>query len=130
LAATITPSNTPPNTPQLRPTLRATSTVKAAGTITVAVPGPLTFNFDITWRLSSEIPEEAIATVTVYPSGGEGDYTYTWDEQLVENPFEYPWRLCKGNPSTLTVESADGQIVIKKYFERPPCPTPTPTPPP
>ena len=125
LAATITPSNTPTNTPQFQPTLRATSIVRATETITNAAPGALTFTFDISWRLSSENPAEAIATVTIYPSGGGGDYTYTWDEQPVENPFEYPWRLCKGNPSTLTVESADGQKAIEKYYERPPCPTPT-----
>jgi len=125
LAPTITPSKTPSNTPQFQPTVKATGTVRATGTITNVAPGALTFTFDISWRLSSENPEEAIATVTIYPFGGGGDYSYTWDEQPVENPFEYPWRVCKGNPSTLTVESADGQIAIRKYFGRPPCPTPT-----
>jgi hypothetical protein len=128
LAATITPSNTPSNTPQFQLTLRATSTVRATGTITTEVPGPLTFTFEITWRLSSENPEKATATVAIHPKGGGGGYKYFLEGQLVGNPVEYDWVLCKGNPFNLIVESADGQRVSQNYFERPPCPTPTFTP--
>ena len=123
LAATITPSSTPRPQPQvtLRPTIAITSTATASS----SEAGPLNFSFELSWRVSSEDPNEAIATVNIYPSGGGAGYKYTWDEQPVTNPFEYNWRVCKGNPSSLTVESADGQKVTKSYFERPPCPAPT-----
>ena len=72
---------------------------------------------------------EAIATVTIYPSGGGGDYEYFMGGQPVDGPiFEYTWRVCKANPQSLTVVSADGQSVTQSYYEQPPCPTPTPTP--
>ena len=128
LAATITPSTTPG--PQPRPTLRPTRSVTGTPAAPPADSGPLSFTFDITWRISSDDPMEATATVNIFPSGGGGGYNYTWDEQPVKNPFEYNWRVCKGNPSSITVESADGQKVSQDYFERPPCPTPTIPPPP
>jgi hypothetical protein len=125
LAATVTPSGTP----LLLPTLRPTRSPVPAQTVISTVSGPLSFSYEISWRLSPDDPMEAIATVKIFASGGGGGYTYFRDGFEVEgSTFEYLWRVCKGNPGTLTVNSADGQSLSQTYFEDPPCPTPTPSP--
>jgi hypothetical protein len=138
LAPTVTPSHTPTRRPLATRTREGTST--PSSTEDPGSAGPLTFHFDIVWRLHPTIPNESIATVTVNAEGGGGGYRYyigcensavsqclPTDE--VDGPvFEYTWRNCMGNPQSLTVTSADGQSVTVNFYENPPCPTPTPTP--
>jgi hypothetical protein len=138
LAATVTASNTPTRRPLPTRTREGSST--PSGTEIPGSPGPLTFHYEIVWRLHPTDPSESIATVTVNAEGGGGGYRYymgcenTQESQClptdeVDGPiFEYMWRNCRGNPQSLTVTSADGQSVTVKYYENPPCPTPTPTP--
>ncbi|MGB3716426.1 MAG: hypothetical protein WA996_18555 [Candidatus Promineifilaceae bacterium] len=127
LAATVTASHTPTRRPQATRTREGSST--PSGTKVPGSDGPLNFHFDIVWRLHPTDPIESIATVTINPAGGGGDYRYYMGIDEVEGPvFEYKWRNCMGNPQSLTVTSADGQSVTVDYFENPPCPTPTPTP--
>lgn len=124
LAATLTPSSTP------RP--RITATTRPGGTPS-ATPadtgGPLTFTYNITWRLKDAAARQAIATVTINARGGSGEYTYYRDDLSVDGPvFEYEWATCSGNPGSLRVDSSDGQTARQDYFQNPPCPTFTPTP--
>ena len=124
LAATLTLSPTPRPTATARPggTSRPTSTPSDAG-------GPLSFTYNITWRLKDASATQAIATVTIDAKGGSGVYTYYRDDLRVDGPvFEYEWATCSGNPGSLRVDSTDGQTARTEYFENPPCPTATPTP--
>lgn len=118
LAATLTPTKMPtrPLVPTRTHTLTPTSTVNQ---------GPLSFTYEINWRL--ENAKDAVATVNFYPKGGDGEYTYYRDDLLVNGPvFEYRWTTCTGNPGSLRVDSADGQTSRVDYFEQAPCPTATP----
>jgi hypothetical protein len=124
LAATLTPSSTPRPTATARPggTARPTSTPPDAG-------GPLSFTYNISWRLKDASATQAVATVTIDAKGGSGVYFYYRDDLRVAGPvFEYEWATCSGNPGSLRVDSTDGQTARTEYFENPPCPTPTPTP--
>lgn len=122
LAPSLTPSATPSRRPTFTPRPGATATTAEAG-------GPLTFTYNITWRLKDAAAKLAIATVTINARGGGGDYTYYRDDLPVDGPvFEYEWATCRGNPGSLRVDSGDGQTRRIEYFENPPCPTPTPTP--
>jgi hypothetical protein len=122
LAASLTPSVTPSRRPTNTPRPGVTSTSANAG-------GPLTFTYNITWRLKDASATVAIATVTFNVKGGSGVYTYFRDELQVDGPvFEYEWATCRGNPGSLRVDSSDGQSSRVEYFQNPPCPTATPTP--
>jgi hypothetical protein len=124
LAATLTPSATPSRRPSStpRPAVTASATAADAG-------GPLSFTYNINWRIKDASAKTAIATVTINAKGGGGGYTYFRDDLEVDGPvFEYEWATCSGNPGSLRVDSADGQTSRQEYFEQPPCPTPTPTP--
>jgi hypothetical protein len=127
LAATVTASHTPTRRPL--PTRTREGSGTPSGTEIPGSPGPLTFHFEIAWRLHPTDPIESIATVTIYAEGGGGGYRYYMALEEMEGPvFEYTWRNCMGNPQSLTVTSADGQSATVNYYENPPCPTPTPTP--
>ncbi len=127
LAATVTPSHTPTRRPN--PTVTQEGTVDPSATDSQPSTGPLTFHYQIDWRLNPSDPLESFATVTVTAAGGGGGYIYLWDEIEQDGPiWEYSWRSCKGDPHSITVNSADGQSVTVNYFENPPCPTPMPTP--
>jgi hypothetical protein len=122
-------------TPSLTPTTPPLATSTQAGTSEPTATesqgdlGPLSFHYEIVWRLDPSDPMQSIATVTITASGGGGGYEYFWDTFPVDGPiFEYTWRSCYGDPHSITVTSADGQSVTVKYFQNPPCPTPTPTP--
>jgi hypothetical protein len=118
LAATLTLTKAPtrPPLPTETHTLTPTSGVNQ---------GPLSFTYEISWRIENE--KDAIATVNFYPKGGDGEYTYYRDDLLVDGPvFEYRWATCTGNPGSLRVDSADGQTSRVDYFEQTPCPTATP----
>jgi len=123
LASTLVPSSTP------RP--RATATARPGGSTSTPpdAGGPLSFTYQISWRLKDASAKQAIATVTIDAKGGSGVYTYFRDDLPVDGPiFEYEWATCSGNPGSLRVDSTDGQTARTEYFENPPCPTPTPTP--
>jgi hypothetical protein len=98
-------------------------------TVTEIVTSQLSFTYEISWELVGGDPPEAMATVNIFPTGGEEPYQYFRDEQPVEgSTFQYLWRICRDNPGTFMVTSADGQSAIQQYFTAPPCPTtPTPT---
>jgi hypothetical protein len=118
---TASPSHTP------RPTSTRETVRTATPTTTSGNAGPLSFTYEINWRLKDEKATMAIATVTILATGGGGEYKYYRDDLPVDGPvFEYEWRTCQGNPGSLRVDSADGQSVRTDYFENPPCPTPTP----
>ena len=121
LAATLTPSRTPRPTATVGQS-RPTPTPPDAG-------GPLSFTYQISWRLKDASGTQAIATVTIEAKGGSGAYIYYRDDLRADGPvFEYEWAACSGNPGSLRVDSTDGQTARIDYFENPPCPTPTPTP--
>lgn len=118
LAATLTPTKTPTRPPV--PT--GTHTPIPTSNVTQE---PLIFTYEINWRIGNE--KDAIATVSFYPKGGGGEYTYYRDDLPVDGPeFEYRWATCAGNPGSLRVDSADGQTSRVNYFERAPCLTATP----
>lgn len=137
-SATTLPTSTPIR-PTLAPTLAPTVTPRVQPTVPAAGPsrtptaqatiGPLTFGWEITWRLDPANPLQAIAHVAIYPQGGNGFYTYYHDDLPAPGPvFEYQWAICRGNPGSLRVDSGDGQTAHVNYYENPPCPTPTPLP--
>lgn len=138
-SATPQPTATIAQTPTLAPTRtaspshtpRPTSTRETVRTVTPTSTGgnagPLSFTYQINWRLKDEKATQAIATVTILATGGGGKYKYYRDDLPVDGPiFEYEWGTCRGNPGSLRVDSADGQSARSDYFENPPCPTPTP----
>lgn len=140
LAPTATPRGTPaatatsaPDTVAPTATLRpgtgnpppaATATPTPTATATEAPStGPLALSYDISWRLAQDGTGNAIATVLLRASGGNGDYRYFHDDQEVDGPvFEYRWAACRGNPGSFRVDSADGQSFRVNYYENPPCP--------
>jgi len=128
LAPTPKSSNTPIPKPTSSSNGSATRTPRESATPT-AGGGALTFDYHVQWRFKDASAHDSIATVTISADGGGGGYQYFRDELPVEGPvFEYVWRSCSGNPGSFRVTSADGQSVVKNYFENPPCPTSTPSP--
>lgn len=84
--------------------------------------GSLTFVYDISWELPESDPTLAIATVTVTPSGGTGQYTYYHDNIQQEGPiFTFEWRTCQPKPGSIRVESGS-RSAEDEYFAEPPCP--------
>ncbi len=99
------PSGTPAETPAANP------------------GGPIGFTYQITWELDPADRSQAVATVRITPSGGDGNYQYFRDEMPIGGPlFSYRWAVCAGNPGSLRVTSGDGQTLKLDYFEMPPCP--------
>lgn len=120
-----THTTTPSHTPRPASTSTVEHTVTPAST--AGNDGPLSFTYQITWRLKDAGASQAIATVSMMATGGGGEYTYFRDDLPVDGPvFEYEWSTCRGNPGSLRVDSVDGQSVRADYYENTPCPTPTP----
>lgn len=120
---TVTPTHT--STPTAAPTQGATGTPTATPS---GGAGPLMISVSISWSLAPDNPDEAIASVSITATGGGGGYKYYRDDILQDGPqFTYRWRVCRANPVSFRVESADGQSVTENRFETPPCPTPTPS---
>lgn len=117
---TATPSPTPTSTPT--PTPMPTATRHIPPTFT-PVPGPLTFEYDVTWMVDEDDRTHAINLVRLTPRGGLPPYTYYRDDILQSaSVFTYRWRVCAPNPVSYRVDSADGQSVRVNLYERPPCP--------
>ena len=110
----------PANTPgQATP---ASGTPSPAATAESAA-GPLDFSYGVEWRLDPQDDNNAIASVTIYASGGGGNYTYYQDDSLRPgSQFEFEWRACKPYPGSFRVTSNDGQSVKKDVWEKAPCP--------
>jgi hypothetical protein len=79
--------------------------------------------------------EEWMASVVIEPWGGDGNYTYFWQGEKVEQRFEIRSRACASVTGEITVASRDGQRTTKPlrvealYCNKPtPIPTLTPTP--
>ena len=113
------PSNLPTRDPNL-PTLTPLPP-EATPSPSPESSGPLSFSYTVVWRLDNA-SGQAIATLTIYPTGGNGQYQYFRDELPVAGPqFEYRWAKCAGNPGSLRVTSADGQTLKQDYFSQSPC---------
>lgn len=120
------PSTLPTFTP--RPNNTGNSSPAATLSAETATPtpavntgGPLNFSYTVSWRIDAA-SGNAIATVTITPSGGDGNYSYFRDELPVNGPvFEYRWATCTGNPGSFRVTSSDGQSKKIDYFEQTPC---------
>lgn len=125
-APTLAVTRTPTGTSTRRPL--ATSTPGSAqppGDST----GPLSMQYNVSWRLKDAAAQQAIATVTLTATGGGGGYKYYKDiEEMDGHTFEYEWSVCRPNPVTFRVTSASGESAEEVLFLHPPCPTPTPTP--
>ncbi len=120
LAPTATPRDAGVATPAL-PNLPS-PTAETTPTPGIAPGGPLALSYAIAWRVEDS---QAIATVHLTASGGDGVYTYFHDEQVTAGPvFEYRWATCNANPGSFRVNSGDGQTVRVNYYETPPCPNP------
>ena len=74
------------------------------------------------WR-KSETPRDLIGTMTVYPSGGNGRYTYEFIGLRYTNTFDFRWRACATLVNSLRVWSGDGQrIDVPVWRDDLPCP--------
>ena len=69
-----------------------------------------------------------IAEFTVWAEGGDGNYTYYRDIDLIAGPvqgsvtYEVHWAACGGAPGTFFVHSGDGQQASKLWWvSRPSC---------
>jgi len=129
-AATIGGGNAggtgPANTPAPTAAARVTPTVAAGVTpspdSTAESSGPLDFSYSIEWRLDPNDENNAIATVSIWASGADGNYTYYQDENVkAGSKFEFNWRACKNYPGSLRVDSGDGQSVKKDVWSRAAC---------
>lgn len=134
--ASIAPTPQPPDTPTFTPTVAPAFTVTPeppdtptwTPTASPTTFAPLTMGVDITWRLDPADSNEAIASVLISASGGNGAYTYYRDGIAQPGPtFEYRWRTCTANPVSFRVTSGAESVETSRY-EIPPCPPDTPTP--
>lgn len=62
------------------------------------------------WR-KSETRGDLIGTMTVYPTGGDGRYTYEFIGLRSTNTFDFRWRTCTVLVNSLRVWSGDGQRI-------------------
>jgi hypothetical protein len=89
---------------------------------------------DSTLRVVGEAgAEEWIASVVVDPWGGDGNYTYFWRQEKVEQRFEIHSRACASVTGEITVASRDGQrttkpLLVEALYCNKPTPIPTRTP--
>ena len=95
----------------------------ARATPTPKVYPKLEVDFSIyDWR-KSETPRDLIGTMTVYPSGGNGRYTYEFIGLRYTNTFDFRWRACTTLINSLRVWSGDGQqIQVPVWRDDLPCP--------
>ncbi len=114
------PGSGPANTPS--PTAEAGGT-SSPGPTTAASSGPLDFSYLVEWQLDPQDDNNAIASVALYPRGGDGNYSYYQDDSLRPGShFEFNWRACKPYPGSFRVDSGDGQSIKKDVWEKAPCP--------
>ena len=71
-------------------------------------PTPLAYpqleaDFSIYNWHKSETPRDLIGTMTVYPSGGDGHYTYEFIGVRYTNTFDFRWRACTTLVNSLRV---------------------------
>jgi hypothetical protein len=91
-------------------------------------PTPLAYpqleaDFSIYNWHKSETPRDLIGTMTVYPSGGDGHYTYEFIGVRYTNTFDFRWRACTTLVNSLRVWSGDGQrIDVPVWRDDLPCP--------
>jgi len=95
----------------------------ARATPTPKVYPKLEADFSIyNWR-KSETPRDLTGTMTVYPSGGNGRYTYEFIGLRYTNTFDFRWRACTTLVNSLRVWSGDGQrIDVPVWRDDLPCP--------
>jgi hypothetical protein len=71
--------------------------------------------------------EEWIVTVIVEAWGGDGNYTYYFNNEIVEAQFEIRSRVCAAKLGEIAIASGDLQSKKKPlYVEALYCPTPEP----
>jgi hypothetical protein len=95
----------------------------ARATLTPKVYPKLEVDFSIyNWR-KTETPRDLTGTMTVYPSGGNGRYTYEFIGLRYTNTFDFRWRACTTLVNSLRVWSGDGQqIDVPVWRDDLPCP--------
>lgn len=107
-------------------TPRATLLVTVTLAATVATPDEseaLSLDYDISWQLDPNDPNFALATVTLFVSGGDGNYTFFRDGKPTGGPqFVYRWGSCQDNPGIFRVDDGSGESAQLEYFEQAPCP--------
>ena len=91
-------------------------------------PTPLAYpqleaDFSIYNWHKSETPRDLIGTMTVYPRGGNGRYTYEFIGLRYTDTFDFRWRACTTLVNSLRVWSGDGQqIDVPVWRDDLPCP--------
>jgi hypothetical protein len=119
-AGSQSPANTPAAAAGATPGAEGSPTPEPSN---AASTGPLEFSYVIEWRLDPEDDARAIASVSIYARGGDGNYTYFQDEEpRPSSQFEFEWRACKPYPGSFRVNSGDGQIARRDIWEKAPCP--------
>ncbi len=95
----------------------------ARATPTPKVYPKLEADFSIyNWR-KTETPRDLTGTMTVYPTGGNGRYTYEFIGLRYTNTFDFRWRACATLVNSLRVWSGDGQrIDVPVWRDDLPCP--------
>jgi len=84
---------------------------------------PLEADFTIYGWHKSETPRDLIGTMTIYPQGGDGHYTYEFIGLRYTNTFDFRWRACTTLVNSLRVWSGDGQqIDVPVWRTDLPCP--------
>ena len=74
------------------------------------------------WR-KTETPRDLTGTMTVYPTGGNGRYTYEFIGLRYTDTFDFRWRACATLVNSLRVWSGDGQrIDVPVWRDDLPCP--------
>ena len=98
-----------------KPVLRPTPTRR--------VYPPLEADYTIYNWHKSDTPRDLIGTMTVYPHGGDGHYTYEFIGLRYTNTFDFRWRACTTLVNSLRVWSGDGQqIDVPVWRTDLPCP--------
>ncbi|MBL7198809.1 MAG: hypothetical protein ISS56_01530 [Anaerolineae bacterium] len=83
--------------------------------------GPLMIDFSLEDR-SCPTGGSYVADFTIWAAGGDGNYTFYRDIDLIAGPVPGPvtyrvnWRDCGGAPGTFFVESGDGQRASKLFW--------------
>jgi hypothetical protein len=114
LAALVAPANT---------TFAATPEREARAAPARKVYPPLEVDFSIYGWHKSDTPRDLIGTMTVYPRGGDGHYTYEFIGLRYTNTFDFRWRACTTLVNSLRVWSGDGQrIDVPVWRDDLPCP--------
>jgi len=115
-----TPTSAPTSAPTETPTATPTQAVRARPTASPISTGPLDFQFYIAGCKRAPTPDKpgnAIITISVEATGGNGVYKYFHKD--VEEPDKFidiEWQLGTGLIGKVTVASGDGQVLEKEYF--------------